>query len=253
MARRRESADVGQTLTVDVDGKQIGTVSVDAQRRFGLGLSIVGHSAMLGNLKLAEPAGEPIFNGTDLAGWWSPLGLDSWRAQDGAIECLNRDGNYLRSEKEFANFTLSLQYKQSPHCNSGIGIRTPHDGWPSGDGMELQLQDEPGLDKQATFAIYGNLEPLARADRSGEWNDVVVKADGRMISGWVNGQLVQQANTYWHPELQHRHEKGWIGFQDHGGKIAFRNIRVLAAPMGRAWPPGTPRGRSRARACCSSG
>ena len=205
------------------------------------------------DLVLSEPEGEAIFNGTDLAGWWSPLGLDSWRAHDGAIECLNRDGNYLRTEKEFANFTLSLEYKHSPHCNSGIGIRTPRDGWPSGDGMELQLQDEPGLDKQSTFAIYGNLEPLARADRSEGWNTAVVKADGRMISGWINGQLVQQANTFWHPELQHRHLKGWIGFQDHGGKIEFRNIRVLSAPDGpglNAWY--ARRAASPAPPCCSS-
>jgi hypothetical protein len=219
-------------LSIDVDGKPLGEVKLDASRRFGLGLAVRGGEVAVTDLRLAEPAGESIFNGKDLDGWWSPLGLGSWQAHDGAIECLNKDGNYLRSEKEFGNFTLSLQYKQSPHCNSGIGIRTPRNGWPSGDGMELQLQDEPGLDKQSTMAIYGNLEPLARADRSEGWNSVVIKADGRMISGWVNGELVQQTNTFRHPELKHRHLKGWIGFQDHGGQIEFRNIRVLAAPDG---------------------
>ncbi len=202
------------------------------ERRIGLGLSVPAGEAEISDVRLTEPAGERIFDGTDLAGWWSPLGLDSWGAHDGVLECLNKDGNYLRTEKEFGNFTLTLEYKQAPHCNSGIGIRTPHNGWPSTDGMELQLQDEPGLDKHATMAIYGNVEPLGRADRSGVWNTAVIKADGRMISGWINGELVQQANTFWHPELQHRHLKGWIGFQDHGGQIEFRDIRVLAAPDG---------------------
>ena len=75
---------------------------------------------------------------------------------------------------------------------------------------------------------------------------VVIKADGPMISAWVNGQLVQQANTARHPELKHRHREGWIGLQDHGGKIEFRDLRVLSAPDGNglaAW--NEPRVRPR--------
>jgi hypothetical protein len=145
---------------------------------------------------------------------------------------LNKDGNYLRTEKEFGNFTLSFEYQMAARVNSGVGIRTARTGWPSGDGMEMQLEDVPGLNKSSTMAIYGNLEPLGRADKSLEWNRAVLKADGRMISGWMNGELVQQVNTSRLPELKHRHLQGWIGLQDHGGKVRFRNLRVLAAPSG---------------------
>ena len=62
------------------------------------------------------------------------------------------------------------------------------------------------------------------ADKSQRWNRVVVKADGWMISAWVNGELVQQVNTAQLPELKHRHLRGWIGLQNHGSKIEFRNI-----------------------------
>ena len=55
-------------------------------------------------------------------------------------------------------------------CNSGVGIRTAKAGWPSGDGFELQILDAPGLTSDSTMAIYRNVEPLARADRSEEWN-----------------------------------------------------------------------------------
>ena len=154
------------------------------------------------------------------------------RLRTAIIECLHKDGNYLRTEKSYGNFTLSFEYLASRGCNSGIGIRTARDGWPSGDGFELQILDAPGLHKDSTMAIYRNLEPLARADRPQEWNSVVIKADGPMISAWVNGQLVQQADTARHPELKHRHPEGWIGLQDHGGKIEFRNLRVLSAPDG---------------------
>ena len=53
-----------------------------------------------------------------------------------------------------------------------------------------------------------------------------------MISAWVNGELVQQANTAWLPEVKHRHLKGWIGVQDHGGKVRFREIYLHEAPDG---------------------
>ncbi len=53
-----------------------------------------------------------------------------------------------------------------------------------------------------------------------------------MISAWVNDELVQQANTAKLPELKHRHLKGWIGVQDHGGRIRFRELYVHEAPDG---------------------
>ena len=59
--------------------------------------------------------------------------------------------------------------------------------------MELQLQDEPGLDKHSTMAIYGNVEPVGRADQANVWNKAVIKADGRMISGWINGSLCSRS------------------------------------------------------------
>ncbi len=108
----------------------------------------------------------------------------------------------------------------------------------SGDGFELQILDTPGLIKDSTMAIYRNVEPVARADKPAEWNSVVIKADGPMISAWMNGQLVQQADVAHHPELKHRHPEGWIGLQDHGSTIEFRDLRVLEAPAGQgltAW------------------
>ncbi|MGH7193175.1 MAG: DUF2961 domain-containing protein, partial [Candidatus Saccharimonadales bacterium] len=77
---------------------------------------------------------------------------------------------------------------------------------------------------------------------SEQWNQVTVRAEGYLISAWVNGILVQQADTSRLPELRRRHLKGWIGLQDHGARTEFRNLRVLQLPreVGRqAWqtPP----------------
>lgn len=236
----------GSRLALSLDGRQVWQVTIAPGRRFGLGLAVTGGETQLADLRVREPGGSPIFDGKDLSGWWTPGDLKAWTVENGEIVLRKENGNYLRTEKEYANYTLSLEYKIQKGGNSGVGIRTPRTAWPSGDGMEIQLWDIPydkPLDKHAAGAIYGNMPPLARADKSGQVNQMVLKADGRMISVWMNGELVQQCNTGDHPELKNRHLKGWIGLQDHGARTEFRNLRVLEAPPGlglEAWQKPRP-------------
>lgn len=224
----------GGKLSVSIDEQEVNRMQADPAQRFGLGLKVENGRAKLRAIRVSEPDGESLIT-ENLTGWWTPGNRDSWTVENGEIVCLHRRGNYLRTEKEYGNFTLEFDYKFESGSNSGIGIRTPREGWPSGDGMELQLYDVPysrGIDKHSNMAVYGNIEPLARADRLKEWNHAVIKADGPIISAWVNGELVQHADTSRLSELQYRHLKGWIGIQDHGAKIRIRNMTVLEAPDG---------------------
>ncbi|MCH8922578.1 MAG: DUF1080 domain-containing protein [Planctomycetes bacterium] len=175
---------------------------------------------------------QPIFNGKDLTGWWTPGNKKAWVARDGEIVLAARGGNYLRTEKLHANYTFSFEYRTPKNTNSGVGIRTARNGWPSGDGMELQIHTSAGLGYGAMMSLYRNVPPLARGEKIEDWNRVVVKADGRMITAWVNGVMTQHCNTAWEAELKHRPLTGWIGFQDHGRTIRIRNLNVLAAPDG---------------------
>jgi hypothetical protein len=225
----------GAKLTVKVDNRPVAEIGLATGRRFGLGLAVTNGEASLAELRVQEPAGEAMFNGKNFDGWWTPGKMDAWRMEKDVVVLTKECGDYLRSEKEYGNFTLSFEYKMGKAGNSGAGIRTPRKGWPSGDGMELQLWHTPHdtkLDKHQTMAIYGNVPPIARADKPDQWNRVVVKADGWMVSAWMNGELVQQYNTLNHPELKHRHLVGWIGLQDHQARIEYRNVRVLEAPPG---------------------
>jgi len=223
----------GGTLTIIVDGRVLSEASIDRNRRFGLALSVPAAEATLDNARLEEPRGNPLFNGHDLTNWHVNNEKGNWKVDAGHIIPTFHTGlHYLRTDREYANFNFSFEYTISKGGNSGIAIRTAKGGWPSGDGMEMQILDQPGLVKDSTMAIYGNLPPLTRADRSEEWNRVLVKAEGRMISAWVNGQLVQQINTQNLPEIKHRHLQGWIGLQDHGGKVRFRELYVHEAPDG---------------------
>ncbi len=224
----------GSTLTVMVDDRLAAEAQIDASRRFGLALSIPRGKASLRGLRLREPHGNPLSNGKDQSGWFVNNDRGTWIVDDeGAFVANSHRGlHYLRPEKEYANFTLYLEYTMDRGGNSGVAIRTHKDGWPSGDGMELQLLDRPGLVKDSTMAIYGNLPPLGRADRSEQWNNVAIKADGRMVTAWINGELVQHINTAHLPEIKHRHLKGWVGVQDHGGNVRFRNVYIHEAPDG---------------------
>jgi len=222
----------GDQLSVTVAGREVSKTKVPKRRRFGLRLAGMGGEVGIEDMRLKEPLGESIFNGVDLSGWWCPGRAGAWQAINGELVLAGRGGNYLRTEKAFGNFTLSFEFKAQKGCNSGLGIRTPRDGWPSGDGMELQILDHPHVDKGGMMSIYRNVPPLAVAHKSEDWNQLVVKAEGRMISAWMNGQLVQQANTAWEPELKHRNLAGWIGFQDHGKRIQIRHLRLAEAPDG---------------------
>ena len=237
---RRDGATLELTVRGEINHSKVQfvvsskvQVGIPADARFLLAIAIEGGRVELKDLQLREPAGEPIFNGKDLSGWWTTGNKNAWHAENGELVKRGSGGKYLQTEQEFGNFTLSLDYLMEDSDNSGIAIRTARDGWPSTEGMELQLQNSPGMDKHALMAVYGNLPPVARADKSRQWNHTIVKADGPMISVWVNGELVQHANTAAHPELKHRRAAGWIGFQDHGGVVRFRNIRVLEAPDGQ--------------------
>lgn len=222
----------GGKLELAVNDATLWTVDVEPQRRFGLGLALAAGGGALADMRVQEPAGESIFNGTDLTGWWTPGDLSKWRVEDGQIVRTEKAGNYLRTEEEYGNFTVSFEYQMQKGTNSGLGLRTLRDAWPSSDGMELQMHDSANVSKGGHMSIYGNLPPVAIAHRSEQWNHLVVKAEGYMITAWENGELVQHYNTEHHPELRHRNLRGWLGFQDHGNWTRFRNINLLTAPEG---------------------
>jgi hypothetical protein len=135
--RRADACGQIDALVKIRSGQRYRILGLAPQRRFGLGLAVVGGEASLAELRVQEPAGSSMFNGKNFDGWWTPGKMDAWKMEKGVIVLTKACGDYLRSEKEYGNFTLSLEYKMGSAGNSGVGIRTPRKGWPSGDGMEL--------------------------------------------------------------------------------------------------------------------
>ena len=225
-------------IAVEVDGQLLYSLTLDTSRRFGLALVVTEGRATVTDVRGAEPFGNLIFNGKDLTGWRVET-LGSWVAENGELVLKPGKYQWIRSVRDYENFTISFEYKLKKEGNSGIAIRTPRIGWPSVDGIELQLIDQldPNqVDKGSLLSCYGNVPPICRGDTPGDeaWKQVIIKTDGWMISAWLNGHLVQQFNTHFHPELRYRSLRGWVGFQDHSDWIRFRNIRLREAPDGES-------------------
>ena len=75
-----------------------------------------------------NPAGEPwvqLFNGKDLTNWVE-VGKEKWTVEDGAIhgQGVTSAYGYLRTDKKFKDFWLSLRFKCEADGNSGVYFHT---------------------------------------------------------------------------------------------------------------------------------
>jgi hypothetical protein len=171
----------------------------------------------------------PLCNGKDLTGWIVE-GEPSWSVQDGVIHCAGGGGGWLRSAYEYENFVWRLEYKISPEGNSGLFIRATREGNPAFTGMEIQVLDDYGQepDTHSAGALYDSIAPAVNASRpAGEWNEVEVTCLGRGLRVVMNGSVIIDANLDDYPELRERARWGYIGVQNHGSGVDYRNMRML--------------------------
>lgn len=183
---------------------------------------------------------KPLFNGKDLTGWQNVGGKpDSWKAEDGILFCTGTGGGgWLSTDKEYANYELELEFKVPPGGNSGVFLRSPHEGDPAYTGMEIQVLDDEAeiyaklQPYQYCGGLYGLQAPAKRVSKkAGEWQKYHIVADGRHIKTTLNGTLLYDANLddYKAAEASHpgiKRTGGYIGLQNHGSRLDYRNIRI---------------------------
>lgn len=174
----------------------------------------------------------PIFNGRDLTGWVAVAGGE-WAIEDGVLVGRNgrdwttdpeKTGSWLRTEREYADFRLELQYAINEKGNSGIFFRSATEKNPAFTGYEMQIVDGYGAEpsKQGAAAIYDTVGPTENRVRpAGRWNTVTIIARGKRILFEMNGKTVVDT------ELD-RSARGFIGLQNHDDHsvVKFRNIRL---------------------------
>ena len=65
-----------------------------------------------------------LFNGRDLTGWVNVnTAEDTWRVKDGLLVCSGRPIGVMRSEKQYENFVLHIEWMHiEPGGNSGVFV-----------------------------------------------------------------------------------------------------------------------------------
>jgi len=198
--------------------------------------------------KEKEEGGLLLFDGKTLDGWMTSNSKPSKTpVEDGSINP-HRCGGYMMVHKEkWENYVLSLDFKISKGCNSGIFIRTyslqPRPGKDVGfNGMEVAIDDTPGAGYHDTGAIYDLVKPKKQAMKpAGQWNHIVITSNKNLIEVELNGEKVTRMDVdeFSKPNVRgdgtpHKFDiaykdhprKGYIGLQDHGSPCWFKNIKI---------------------------
>ncbi len=202
-----------------------------------------------------------LFDGTTTNGWRG-YGIETfpekgWVVEDGTLHVLGSGkgeaggGGDIITDKKYGNFELSLEWKVSEGANSGIfylAQEKPGQAiWKSSPEMQILDNDKHpdaklGKDgNRAAGSLYdlipGNFEAVNPA---GQWNQVKVMVYKGTVVHWVNGENVLEYHLWtddWtnmvknskfkdYPDFVNPASEGYIGLQDHGDDVWFRNIKI---------------------------
>jgi hypothetical protein len=187
--------------------------------------------------------GVSLFNGKDMSGWTYVLDdaskkmEDVWSVEDGVIVCQGRPVGYLRTEGEYENYVLELEWRwpagKKPgnsgvlvHCTSPaalgiwpkslecqLGSGDAGDFWVIGTTLSVADPKKRTMDRRTLNLTNGSEKPI------GEWNKYVIVCSGNAVTCVVNGDVV---NYGWNASQT----KGAICLQSEGAEIHFRNIKL---------------------------
>ncbi|MBJ7880446.1 3-keto-disaccharide hydrolase [Gelidibacter salicanalis] len=203
-----------------------------------------------------------LFDGTSSEGWRGYKKdhfPEAWKIVDGTIHCVgsgrgeagSKDGGDIIYDKKFKNFTLSLEWKISEGGNSGIFYLGQEDLdyiWKT--APEMQVLDN-NKHPDAKLGVEGNRQAGSlydlipakpqNAKPVGEWNQVEITVYNGTVVHKQNGVNVVEYHL-WTPEWNalvagskfpslnkdwaEVANEGYIGLQDHGDDVWFKNIKI---------------------------
>lgn len=203
-----------------------------------------------------------LFDGTTSDGWRGYKKdhfPEAWKIEDGTIRCIgsgrgeagHKDGGDIIYDQKFKNFTLSLEWKISEGGNSGIFYLGQEDLdyiWKTAPEMQILDNDKHpdaklGVDGNRQAGSLYDLIPAKpqNAKPVGEWNQVEITVYNGTVVHKQNGVNVVEYHL-WTPEWNALvagskfpslnkdwadvANEGYIGLQDHGDDVWFRNIKI---------------------------
>ena len=204
-----------------------------------------------GAMQAAPPPADAIVllgAGTDLSKWQMTQGgaaVTSWPIADGVLS--SGRGMIRTKQDDFTDYQLHVEFA-TPSEVKGDSQGRGNSGVFLNGVFEIQVLDSYNNktypDGQAS-AMYGQFPPLVNASRPpGEWQsyDIVFSAPRfngttlekpAMVTVLHNGVAVHNQRAFWGPTAHKvippyapSNAKGFIGLQDHGNPVRFRNIWI---------------------------
>jgi hypothetical protein len=179
--------------------------------------------------------GTNLFNGKDFTGWKFCMANNAapentWSIKDSLIHCTGRPNGYIRTEKIFSNFKVTVQWRFIRAGNTGVMVfmQEPDQVWPR--CVECQGMH----DHQGDFWLWGGVgcaKPLVTQNNGvimqessaekpvGEWNIYQVFCKGNSVEIVVNGKsmnTIKDCNV----------SSGFIGLQSEGAELEIRSVTV---------------------------
>ena len=206
-----------------------------------------------------------LFDGNSFEGWrgYTKETLPSaWTIEDGAIkingsgrgEAGAEDGGDIIYDRKFENFELTFEWKVSKGGNSGVFYLAQEiEGEPIfKSAPEYQVLDNVnhpdaklGKDNNRQSASLYDLIPAVPQNSKpyGEWNTGGIMVYKGTVVHYQNGENVVEYHLWtsdWEQMIENSKFKGWeemintggknregyIGLQDHGDDVWFRNIKI---------------------------
>ncbi|HMJ88330.1 MAG TPA: DUF1080 domain-containing protein [Candidatus Acidoferrum sp.] len=182
-----------------------------------------------------------LSDGKTFKGWFGDT-TNIWRVENGSFTA--GDGQkkiahneFLKTERSFTNFVLRVKVKllgTNGFVNGGVQIRStvfpPFEmkGYQCdvGEGWWGALYDESRRNK---VLIKPNAADVKRAVRNGDWNDYVIRAEGKRVQTWINDVPMIDYIEADDSIPQH----GLIGVQVHGGgvtQVYYKDIMIEELP-----------------------
>ena len=202
-----------------------------------------------------------MFDGTGTEGWRGYekeiFPESGWVIEEGALKCIGSgegeaggSGGDIIYDKKFKDFHLSLEWKISEGGNSGIFYLAQEiEGepiWKSAPEMQV-LDNEKHMDAQLgkdgnrqAGSLYDLIPAKPQNSKPvGEWNlaevmvyqgTVVHKQNGEVVLEYHIGtsdwdEMIANSKFKDFPEFG-KYKAGYIGLQDHGNDVWFRNIKI---------------------------
>jgi hypothetical protein len=193
------------------------------------------------SLMLAQRSPRPIlpgedwvrlFNGKDLTGWVE-VGKEKWTVEDGSIHgiAISKAYGYLKTEKNYKDFHLSLRFKCEGDGNSGVFFHVDFKPGTPDVSQGLQFEVDCTIGRH-TGGIYGDgrqwiVWPSPENElvvRHNEWNEYLLKVEGNRYVSRLNGVTMIDFT-----DPQPRSFDGAIALQLHSGgagNMWFKDIWI---------------------------